>query len=60
MLTNVKEITLVTRTRVAQTQLDHMYINATPDSLKMDVIAQVNLMAFRLTLRKVHRKYFGE
>ena len=53
MSTNVKEITLVTRTLVAQTQLGHMYVNATPDLLEMDVIAQVNLVAFRLTLRKV-------
>lgn len=58
MSTNVKEITLVTKTLVAQTQLDHMYVNATPDLLEMDVIAQVNLIAFRLTLRKVPYEVF--
>ena len=59
MLTNVKEITLVTTTLVAQTQLDHMYVNATPDLLEMEVIAQVNLMTFRSTLCEVRRKYFN-
>lgn len=49
MLTNVMEITLVTTTLVAQTPLDHMYVNATPDLLEMEVIAQVNLMTFRST-----------
>lgn len=59
MLTNVMEITLVTTTLVAQTQLDHMYVHATPDLLEMEVIAQVNLMTFRSTLCEVRRKYFG-
>ena len=60
MLMNVKEITLVTRMLVAETQLDHMCVNATPDFLGMDMIAQVNLIAFRLTSSKVRRKYFGK
>lgn len=59
MLTNVKEITLVTRTLVAKTQLDLMYVNAISDLLEMDMIVQVNLIAFRLTSRKVPRKYLG-
>lgn len=59
MLRNVKEITLVTRTLVAKTQLDLMYVNAISDLLEMDMIVQVNLIAFRLTSRKVPRKYLG-
>lgn len=59
MLTNVKEITLVTRTLVAKTQLDLMYVNAISDLLEMDMIVQVNLIAFRLTSRKVPWKYLG-
>lgn len=42
MLTNAKEITLVTRTLVAKTQLDLMYVNAISDLLEMDMIVQVN------------------
>ena len=60
MLTNVKEITFVPRTLIAQTELDHtyvnatldileMYVNATLDILEMDVIVQVNSIDFLIS-----------
>ena len=49
MLTNVKEITFVPITLIAQTELDHTYVSATLDILEMDVIVQVNSIDFLIS-----------
>ena len=49
MLTKVKKITFVPTTLIAQTQLDHTYVNATLDILEMAEIVQVNSKDFLIS-----------
>ena len=46
ILTNVLEIFLAMRMLTVPTPLDHMYVNATLDTLEMDKLASVILISF--------------
>ena len=46
ILTNVQEIFLVMWMLTVPTQLDHMYVHATLDTLETDILAQVILITF--------------